>query len=119
MALMNHHLGTEFPAVARLALWTKHRSLLPKHSLDLTSRACFHDQRRVFPSGLNHQVISLFWVVSVLLILFAIPHEYMASIVDSQVVHAVMNRIKDSKVFSLENNTEINPLSRKTVRRGK
>ena len=26
---MNHHLGAEFSAVARLASWTKHQSLLP------------------------------------------------------------------------------------------
>jgi hypothetical protein len=91
---------------------------LPRGGM-VTLSARPHDQRRVFPSCLNHQIISLFWVVSVLLILFAIPHQYIASIVDSQVVHAVMNRIKDNKVFSLENNTQINPLSRKTVRRGK
>lgn len=27
---MNHHLGTEFPAVARLILWTKHRAAPPQ-----------------------------------------------------------------------------------------
>lgn len=55
----------------------------------------------------------------VLLILFAIPHEYMTPIVASEVVHAVMNRIKDENVFPAKNKIQINPLVRITVRSGK
>lgn len=56
---------------------------------------------------------------SVLSILCAIPPEYMASIVESEVVHAVMNRIEDDKVSSLGKDTQIGPLGGITVRRGK
>jgi hypothetical protein len=43
----------------------------------------------------------------------------MASIVESEVVHAVMNRIEDDKVSSLGKDTQIGPLGGITVRRGK